>query len=64
MATGGGEREKNVQVKKHERPYGGKEDIRHVLEILTYLKGALTWSSWGEAVAEKLHQRKRWRLRL
>jgi hypothetical protein len=39
MATGGGEREQNVQEKKRERPYEGKEDIEHVLEIPTCFQG-------------------------
>jgi len=64
VATGGGEREKNVHEKKKERPYEGKEDIEHVLEIPTCIQGdSLTWSSWGP-VAEKFHRRRRWRLRL
>jgi hypothetical protein len=63
MATGGGEREKNVQEKKEERPYEGREDIEQVLEIPTCFQGDLTWSSGGP-VAEKLHRRRRWRLRM
>jgi hypothetical protein len=62
--TTGGGGQKNVQEEEKERPYEGKEDIEHVLEIPTCFQGdSLTWSSWGP-VAEKLHRRRRWRLRL
>jgi hypothetical protein len=39
MTPGGGESENNVQDKKKERPYEGKEDIEHVLEIPTCFQG-------------------------
>jgi hypothetical protein len=46
MATGGGENEKDIQEKKEERTYEGREDIDRVLETLRGLFRRYLRSSW------------------
>jgi hypothetical protein len=46
MATGGGENGKNIQVKKEERTYEGREDIERVLETQRGLFRGYLRSSW------------------